>query len=243
MISSRGMSPLGEPDLSIYGGTHPNDLPRYSYRDAQRATGVPASTIGAWFRGTTYRRGSGVGHFKRVLQRPDPNDSRLSFINVLEIHVLRALREVHDVRLTTVRQAILAAQQHHGIPRLLVSSQLKTSGGDLFLDSYLELVQLSQSSQMAMRNILKQYLQRIRLGASELDAFFPIPKSLVHRDEELVLVSPFISFGEPVIKRVGVSISAIAERVDVGEDKNVIMEDYGLREDEFNEAVLYQTAA
>lgn len=86
----------------IYAGKDPVELPRYTYRDAARATGVPATTIGAWFRGQNwYSRGS-AGYFKPVLERPDPEASRLSFNNLLEVHVLRALRKVHEVKLDKV---------------------------------------------------------------------------------------------------------------------------------------------
>jgi hypothetical protein len=151
----------GDLDLALYGGKDPRELPRYTYREAARATDVPPTTIGAWFRGQTYQKKHSLGVFKPVLQRPDPNDTRLSFNNLLEVFALRSLREYHEVKLERVRKALDVAEQQFGIPRLLISSQLRASGGDLFLDSYFELVQLAPAIQHSIRSVLKQYLERI----------------------------------------------------------------------------------
>src|SRR3954469_4614014 len=116
---------------SLYGGADPADLPRYTRVDASRATGVPASTIGVWVAGMPYTSRKGVrGRYQAVVRVPDPNDPRLSFNNLLEVNVLRALREVHEVQLRAVRDAIENANAL-GIDRLLVHPNLRTSGGAL----------------------------------------------------------------------------------------------------------------
>jgi len=245
-MAPRDLARIRDPDLSLYGGQDPRELPRYTYRDAARATEVPASTIAAWVRGMAYTRPSRArsrgGYVQPVIRRPDAKDARLSFNNLIEINVLRALREVHEVKLATVREAIEQAQKQHGIRRLLISEQLAASGGELFLDRYFTLEDLSHSAQFAMRDLLKQYLARVHMKEPRVE-FSPIPRTPAYRDQELISVSPFIAFGRPRILRLGVSTSAIADRVNVGEEKSVIMEDYGLNEMEFAEAVLYEAAA
>lgn len=235
-----GKAAYGDVDLALYGDRDPRELPRYTYQEAARATDVPPTTIGAWIRGQTYAKKHSRGVFRPVIQRPDPNDTRLSFNNLLEIHALRALREYHEVKLETVRQALVLAKKHFDVPRLLISSQLKTSGGSLFLDSYFELVELSPVVQHSIRSVLKQYLQRVQFD--DAPRFFPIPRIPQNRDRELVLVSPLIAFGRPIIGRIGVSTEAIADRINAGEDKAAVIEDYGLREDEFDEALAYESA-
>lgn len=69
-----------------------------------------------------------------------------------------------------------------------------------------------------------------------------MPRIPHNRDRELVLVSPLIAFGRPVIGRLGISTEAIADRINAGEDKNAVIEDYGLKEDEFDEALAYESA-
>ncbi len=231
-------------DLTLYGGKDPRDLPRYTFVDAARAIEVPASTIGMWVRGQDYPLKGRMGRFHPVLCRPDPRDTRLSFNNLLEAFVLRALRRVHDVSMKTVRQAVANAEQQHGIPRLLISNQLRTSGGDLFLDSYFQLVDLSNAAQIAMRSILRDYLQRVRFEDAPVHVeFFPLPRHPSNRDRQLILVSPYIAFGSPVVRRTGVTTLAIAARVNLGESAEAVMEDYGLEESEFYEAIAYEQYA
>jgi uncharacterized protein (DUF433 family) len=242
VISTGGAATFA--DLALYGDRDPRDLPRYSYYEAFRATDVPPTTIAAWFRGQRYARKTDTAFFKPVLQRPDPSDSRLSFLNLLEIHVLRALRTVHSVKLETVRQGMLAARETEDVPHLLLSGQLRTSGGELFLDSYFRLVQLSAARQLAMRDVLKQYLARIHFDtALQRIEFFPLPRIPANQGKEIVLVSPLISFGQPVIARLGITTRAIAERIDASESPSDVIADYRLTEEEFAEAVLYESAA
>jgi uncharacterized protein (DUF433 family) len=227
-------------DLALYGGKDPRELPRYTYLEAARATNVPPSTVGAWFRGQTYARKANRGVFKPVLRRPDPNDTRLSFNNLLEVFALRSIREYHDVKLENVRRALDIAEQQLGVPRLLISSQLRTSGGDLFLDSYFQLVQLTPAIQHSIRSVLRQYLSRIRFESAP--SFSPTPRIARERGQELILLSPLIAFGRPVIKRVGVTTAAVTDRINAGEEPSSVIRDYGLESDELDEAVAYESA-
>lgn len=229
-------------DLSLYGGKDPRDTPRYSYVEAARATAVPDSTIQAWVRGMGYgRRGEKRGFFSPLIERPNPDDTRLSFNNLLEVHVLRSLREAHEVRVDAIREAMRQARVERGIERLLIDPKLRTTGGALFLDYYFELVELSKSRQMAMRTILKQFLQRIELD--DVPKFFPVPRIPGDSSRKIVMVSPLVAFGDAVIGRIGVSTHAVTARVNAGEDRQTIMKDYDLNADEFEEAILYEAAA
>lgn len=238
------MANLGEPDLALYGDKDPRDLPRYTFADAARAIHVPASTIGTWVRGQHYPVKQGVKRFHPLLHRPDKKDTRLSFNNLLEAFVLRALRNKHDVSLKNVREAVAIAEEQHNIPRLLITSQLRISGGELLLDSYFQLVHLTKSAQLVMRSMLRDYLARVEFADAPIArGFFPIARHPANRDQELILVSPFIAFGQPVVKRTGVSTFAIADRVNLGEDATAVMQDYGLEQSEFDEAIAYEQYA
>jgi uncharacterized protein (DUF433 family) len=228
----------------IYNGKNPVDLPRYTYRDAGRATGVPASTIAAWFRGQVWHKGKSAGFFRPVLQRPVFADPRLSYNNLLEVHILRALRTAHEVKLEKVRESILTAEKQYNVPRLLLSNQLHAGGGELFLATYSELVHISRGNQTVMRDLFIQYLKRITVDDAENDllAFYPFPKNPALGTEKLILVSPHVAFGAAVLSRLGVSTATIASRANAGEERASIVEDYGLMEDEFDEAVLYEAA-
>jgi uncharacterized protein (DUF433 family) len=241
MISKDGIREA--PDLTLYGGEDPRNLPRYTYSEAARATDVPPSTVAAWVRGMRYTRKKDVGFFQPVIRRPDSVDSRLSFNNLIEIHVLRGLRVKHEVQLSYVRKALAIAQEEFGIKRLLISPDLLASAGQLFLDRYTHFLELSPAQQLAMRSVIEQYLDRVVFDARLPTEFFPLERSLRNRGQRLVLVSPFVAFGRPIIKRVGVSTQAITARLNAGEDRATVINDYDLQDAEFEEAILYEAAA
>lgn len=227
--------------FSLYG-EDPAEVPRYTRIDASRATGVPASTIGVWVHGMPYTSRKGAKRrYEAVIRLPDPDDPRLSFNNLLEVNVLRALREVHEVQLRSVRQAIENARTEHGIERLLIDARLRTSGGSLFLDYYFDLVELSNSKQIAMRAILAHSLQRVEVDQNR-PSFFPVPRYMAPA-ERPIRVSPYVSFGNAILERRGVSTHAIRSRVDAGELRDAVIADYDLTEAEFEEAILYEAAA
>jgi len=230
--------------VDLYGGLDPADLPKYSRVDASRATGVPASTIGVWVHGMPFTSRRGVrGRYSPVVALPDANDPRLSFNNLLEVNVLRALREVHEVQLQSVRNAIRNAKREHSIDRLLIHPNLRTSGGALFLDYYFKLVDLSNSKQLAMRAILEHSLKRVEVDEQlKVLNFFPLPRHM-SRDDQPILVSPYVSFGNAILARRGISTFAIRSRLDAGEQEEAIIADYDLTEDELKEAILYEAAA
>jgi len=194
--------------------------------------------------GQRYRRREDEGFFEPVISRPSADDPRVSFTNVIEAHVLRALRTVHEVRLDYIRQAVHIAEAEFGICRLLVSPDLRTSAGALFLDHYTGLLELSASKQYALRQVMRQYLKRIEFDSDNLPVeFSPFGRLPESDQQKLISLSPFVSFGRSVIRSCGISTRVIADRLDVGESAEDVRADYGLSEVELEEAVLYEAAA
>jgi uncharacterized protein (DUF433 family) len=227
--------------ISLYGGKDPRDLPRYTYPEAARATGVPASTIGAWVRGQEYARKNDRGFAVPVISKP--GEGRLSFFNLIEVHVLRGLRTKHAVKLEHVRQAAIIAEKKYKVKKLLISEQLRFDAGGLFLEQYGQLEQLTPAEQYAMKEVLGAYLDRIDFGEGGLPKDFSPLERLAPTGRRLILVSPLISFGRPIIKRLGVTTQTIADRFNAGESEGSIIEDYGLEQAELKEALAYESAA
>jgi uncharacterized protein (DUF433 family) len=229
--------------FGLYGGSNPADMPMYTLLDASRATGVPTSTIGVWVHGMRYTTRKGERkRYAPILQVPDREDPRLSFNNVLEVNSLRALRAKNEVKLRSVREAIANARRDLKIDRLLIHPNLRASGGELFLDYYFKLVTLSNSRQEAMRAILEHSLKRIEYDEQLRASFYPIPR-FMNKDERPILVSPYVSFGSAVIERRGVTTYVIRSRRDAGEKREDIIADYDLSNDEYEEAIQYESAA
>ena len=157
---------------TLYNGRDPRELPAYSIADAARFLDVPSATLRSWVAGRTYPRQDGVGSFERIISPADSQGTRLSFYNVVEAHVLCALRTTHAVPLRHIRPAIAYAEKSLGIRRLLLSQELHTAAGELFIDQLGQLVNLSKSGQLYIKQILSAYLTYGRGASTQLS---PMP--------------------------------------------------------------------
>jgi len=157
--------------------------------------------------------------------------------------VLRSLRTEHGVPLDAVRTALRYAESELGIEQLLLREELRTSGGDLFLDRYGEFVNLSASGQLAMRRIFENHIERVEWGALH-SAVRLYPFVLAERaDEKPIVIDPQISFGRPVVERAFVSTRSILERIDAGETVEEVARDNELSIEAIEGAVVFERAA
>lgn len=222
----------------------PREVPIYSVGDASGYLHIPAATLRSWTVGRTYQTQSGPQEFEPLIPLPKPDEKRLSFSNLVEAHVLRGLRTRHRVSIRAVRQALSYAEEELGIRRLLLSDELLTSAGDLFLDRYGQLINLTKSGQLAVRKLLEAHLERVERGEEGLPRrLFPFLTADLTSASRLVVIDPTVSFGRPTIVRKGVSTQALVDRIDAGEEIESLAEDYQLTREEVEVAVVYERAA
>jgi uncharacterized protein (DUF433 family) len=130
------------------------------------------------------------------------------------------------------------------IKRLLLRKELCTDAGDLFLDRYGELINLSASGQLAIRHAFAEHLKRVEWDNVRLPIrLYPFVSVEAHLADKPIAIDPRIAFGRPVVVRRGVTTSTIAERIDVGENVQDVAADYDLDVVEVEQAVLYERAA
>lgn len=219
-------------------------MPSYPLAEAARYLRLPPATLRAWVIGRSYSTQEGQGHFLPLIRPADSDHKILSFNNLIEAHVLRALRTEHGVAINAVRDALRYAESNLGIPRLLLSHQLCTEARELFLDRYGELIQLSPSGQLAIRQVLDAYLKRVDWDENEFPRrLYPFVRSETSDGPRLVVIDPTLAFGRPIVQSKGVSTSVITARLDAGESIEDLVEDYGISHRELEEAVLYERAA
>ena len=139
----------------------PREQPAYPLSEAARYLRVPAATLRAWTLGRAYPTSRGGGQFKPLIRPAQGDPPTLSFSNLIEAHVLRALRTEHGVPLKELRQALEFAERELDIKRLLLRPDLRSRAGQVFLARYGQLINLSASGQLAMRQVLEQHLDRV----------------------------------------------------------------------------------
>jgi uncharacterized protein (DUF433 family) len=220
------------------------DNPAYTITEAARYLRLPAATLRSWVLGRSYPVVGGDGHFDPLIRPASQQPPFLSFWNLIEAHVLRSLRTDHGVSVPALRQALAYAEKELDVQRLLLRKELSTSAGQLFLDRYGQLVNLSASGQLAMRRVFAEHLKRVQWDKSMFPIrLFPFVSGETLTPDRSIVIDPQISFGRPVVLSMSISTAAIAERIDVGETISAIAKDYELTRDEIEQAVLYERVA
>lgn len=219
----------------------PRLAPAYTVAEAARYLRMPAPTVRSWIVGRDYPTRDGRGRFKPVVEIPDDPSHRLSFRNLIELAALRALRTEHEFKLSAVRTALDYARRKLKVSDLLASRDLHARPGELFLERYGQLISLNRAGQLGIQAVLRGLLRRIDWDGGNAVSFFPPPPN--RAEAKTLMINPRISFGRPVIARIGVTTSAVVDRVNAGEDPAEIAKDYGATGDEIMDALAYERAA
>jgi uncharacterized protein (DUF433 family) len=224
----------------IYAGIEPKDLAVYRVSEAARYLSMPASTLRAWMFG---QRSSG-GTFERVLEPADPARRLLSFLNLVEAHVLSILRVEHGIPLPRIRNAIDYLKESTGKARPLVDLDLQTDGAHLFLRASEDILNVSRGGQYSLVEVIEAFLHRVERGDGGVIRLYPFTrKSRIFDPEQLraqpraVVIDPAISFGRPVIARTNIRTSVVAERYLAGESIEELASDYARPRLEIEEAI------
>ena len=225
---------------SIREVVDPREAPRYSLVEAAHYLRLPAATLSSWIRGRSYPVTRGERRSAPLIVRPLDADTRLSFSNLIEAFVLRALREAYRIEMGSVRNALAHAEKKYGVKRLLLSKELRAAPGQLFLDRYSDLIELSTAGQHAMRDVLEPYLERIEYGGGLALKLYPVVRRAGVGGPKTVAIDPRVAFGRPIVERRGIKTAMIAERFDVGESVRSIATDYDLEIPDVEEAIRYE---
>jgi uncharacterized protein (DUF433 family) len=196
-----------------------------------------------WIFGQGYRTLAGRATSKPLLSIPDALPPRLSFINMVEAHVLTAIRYEHGIEPRAVRTAVEYLTREFGSEHPLATEEFETDGVNLFVKR-LGLLNVSAPGQYAMPEILRALLKRVdreeRGLAARLYPFSRRPsrtKPALEESPRLIVIDPRVSFGRPVLRGTGVTTLGIAERFDAGESLEALAADYGRPLEEIEEAL------
>lgn len=213
----------------------PRELPNYSPAEAARYLRMPTSTLRTWIFG---QQKDGRGAMTPVLQLPDPSKKFLSFVNLVEAHVLFSIRKHHNLPLPKIRKAVRYLQNNMGSKHPLVEHKFEVSGYDLFIKHLGKLINVSQDGQTAMSGVLKVYLRRIEWDEAGLaKKLFPYILHGVPESEQpkSIIIDPTISGGRPVLAGTGIATRVVAERFLAGESPDVLAKDYNRSRPEIDE--------
>lgn len=196
-----------------------------------------------WIFGQAYGTLAGPAVSKPIIAIPPGSPPRLSFVNMVEAHVLTAIRYKYKIALKVARTAVSYLTKELGSEHPLATEEFETDGVDLFVRR-LGLLNVSAPGQFAMPEILMALLRRIERDehglAVRLYPFSRRPiatKPALEESPRLIVIDPRVSFGRPVLRGTGITTLSIAERFDAGESIDDLAADYGRPHAEIEEAI------
>jgi uncharacterized protein (DUF433 family) len=235
-----------------YRGRDPREIPAYTVFDAARYLHVPERTVENWAFGYPYgTKSAGRKQTPPLIDVESGQGRDFSFFNLVELHVLAALRRDYRVQMPKVRRAIDYLKKELNASRPLISHDMETDGTDIFVTKLGSLINVSKSGQLAMRTLLEEHLKRIERDERGLAVrLFPFtrpkpasPRSSIEQPR-FVSIDPAVQFGRPVIAGSRVPTIEVFERFSAGESPDEIAADFGRSVEEVLEAIrCEQTAA
>jgi uncharacterized protein (DUF433 family) len=228
---------MGKIGLDDDSSLDPREVPIYSVGEAARYLNLPTSTLSSWMKGRDYTAEGRKKRWAPIIQIADERNSLLSFNNLIEAHVLKAIRTRHGVPMRGVHVALHQAREAHGIGRLFLSDELRaveyrpedasaTSAGALFLEKLGEVEQISEGGQLVIRNALTRHLERIDRDARGMPVrLFPF---VAHSPGKDILIDPRVSFGRPVLAKRGIRVATLVDRIEAHESIEHVASNYGL---------------
>jgi uncharacterized protein (DUF433 family) len=219
----------------------PRERPRYTITKGAFWIGISPTTLRTWVVGPPYPLEKDRQN-PPVIPPADPVALHLSFNNLVEAHVMRALRTRHNVTMAVFRQALAQTAKRLHTERPLLSDALLGKAGELLL------ARLAKPSRMPLSvGLVIQQLLRAHLGRIDRDRdgaplrLFPItPQGLA--GPKIVVLDPQMAGGRPCIASTGVLTALLVERLDAGHSREALARDYLIEEHEIDEAVLFERA-
>ena len=140
--------------------------------------------------------------------------------------------------MSKIRQSIDYLRKHFSSKHPLAEQRFETDGLDLFIDKFDQLINVTQSGQIALRELLKAHLHRVEHDSTGAAVkLYPFTRKRDSREPKVVVIDPHISYGRPVLVGTGIPTAVVAERYKAGESIDELAEDYGRQRNEIEEAI------
>jgi uncharacterized protein (DUF433 family) len=227
----------------IYGGKDPRQLAAYTTSEAARYLRIPERTLFDWSFGHASRLKNERRQMPALIKVANADRHLLSFTNLAELHVLDALRRVHQIQMRKIRQTVLYLTREFKADHPLVHQEMWTDGLSVFIEHYGDLVNASQEGQLAMRQLVEAHLQRIERDVTGIVRLFPLTRKrlmgaeVAAAEPRIIAIDPRVAFGRPVIMGSRIPTAEIAERFKAGESLKDLAADFRRPIEEIEEAV------
>lgn len=239
---------------SLYGGDV-KEIPAYNILQASRYLKIPFETLRGWVRGRNRVDENGKRRFvEPVIKLPDRDRPSLSFVNLIEAHVLDGMRRQYGVPFGRIRRGLEFLEEKQPSKHPLADWLFQTDGVDLFIEHLHSYINISSQGQLVMKHVVGAFLHRIDRNLDgtprQLFPFVKKPERIRDKDVNVleqqprpVVINPFISFGKPILVGTGIPTAIIAERFQAGDSIELLSTDYDLSPEQIQKAIRYENEA
>ena len=201
-------------------------MPLYAVGRAAKLAQVPANTASRWHK--AYRNGnSPLGQRER--------GQALSYFQLIELRVVRALRESHKIKLYKIAEArdFLAKQLKTQFP--FASTRLKTDGANILADlpETKNLVNANAGGQIELDGIIQASLSEF-IYDDELVTSWELV-----RGASPIIIDPKLNLGRSSIQ--GITTESIHDLLLAGEKARDVAENFGLSLSEIDLAFKFES--
>jgi len=212
------------------------ELPLYGLSEAALYLRVPIKTLEYW----AFGRKPASPLIRAASKKP----RSLSFMNLLECHMLVSMRSLYNLRLPRIRRAVAHLNKTTGFRHPLIEQPLFTDRIDLLIREIDRLVNLSRGGQLAIPGIVEAHLERVEYDKQMgFFKFYPFVRERSATEPKFIVINPALGFGKPVIAGTGISTAVIASRFNARESIPELAKEYGLEEKQVEEAIRWETRA
>jgi uncharacterized protein (DUF433 family) len=214
--------------------------PAYPFNEAAHYLNMPITTLRAWCLGQNYYpHGDKPRRFAPVIHLDGGPREGLSFLNLVEAHVLAAIRREHEVPLPKVRQAVSYLGEQLKVERPLADVTFETDGVHLFVRRLNQLLNVTLGGQVTSEELMRAHLKRIERDTAGLPIkLFPFTRAEARLDSPMpVEMDPRISFGRPVVRGRAVPTQVLAERFKAGDSIAFLAEDLEIEREVVEDAL------
>jgi len=240
MQPKRVVASRSVPSANPYGDVDPREMSAYGVRDVAHYLNLPPSTLRSWVKGRAYKTKGGDKWFAALISPPE--EGRLSFVNLLEGHVLVALRRQRFVPMQQIRDALDSIlNREPAVKHPLATRTFATIGKTLFVEEAGRHV--AHDGQTAFAEYLDLYLKRIEHDTDGMaERLYPFPRSFAGKESApcSVVIDARLAFGRPVLAGTRIPTSVIAQRLVTGESPEEIAEDYNREAGEILDAIRWE---
>ena len=177
--------------------------PAYSLGDAAFYLRLPRAKVSRWTDALRPEASAAAGGLSY---------KAISYVQLLELHVFKAMRLKHDVPFHRIQKALSFLRGHLPSPHPLLDREFSTNGLDLFFEKDGDLINASRSGQHVIRDLVTVFLSRIEWKAGGGSSFFPFIREETASEPRLIEMQPGVAFGRPVLAGTGIAAEIVAGR-------------------------------